>query len=185
MSSTAMTLVVTGGGVLLSGLISFLIASMRIGEYKGKVDRACTDISELKSEQKEIRDKVIACETSLKEREPLTKKKSPVALTERGAKVLSESGGQKFIDDNFEELNKEVENLKPKTAYDVQEFSKQILTGWQMDERLNSIKDYLFKEGMEIADAIDVMGIELRDRILKSKGWSVDDVDKYMPTQDQ
>ena len=67
----------------------------------------------------EVRDKVIACETSLKEREPLTKRKSPVSLTERGDKILLESGGKKFVDDNFNELKDKVEQQNPSTFYDV------------------------------------------------------------------
>lgn len=181
MNTTTMTLIITGAGVVISALISFLIASMRIGEYKGKVDRACTDITKIENEQKGIRDKVIACETSLKEREPLTRKKSPVTLTERGTKVLNDSTGKKFIDDNYEELKKKVNDSNPETSYDIQELSRKVVEDLKDDSRLNTVKEYLFKEGMEIEEIINVLGIHLRDKILSEKGIGVDDIDKHTP----
>ncbi len=181
MDSNTLTIAVSIAGVLLSGFVSFVVANIRIGEYKGKVDTHHVDISEIKKEQKEVRDKVISCETSLREREPLGKRKSPISLTDRGNKVLNESGGKKFIDDNLSEFSSKVEAKEPKTSYDVQEISKEVISGLQNDDRVNPLKDYLFKEGMEIDDIIFVLGIYLRDRILEQKHWKVEDIDAHDP----
>ncbi len=169
--------------LLLSAGLSAWIASVRIGEYKNKVDNNCTDISDLKKEGKEVRDKVIACETSLKEREPLGRRKSPVALTDRGTKVLNESGGKDFVDANFTELSSKVEAKEPKTSYDVQEAAKQVIDEVREDDRMNPLKEYLFKEGLEIGDLVFVLGTYLRDKILESKKWAMEDIDKYDPNQ--
>lgn len=177
-----MTLVVSIAGVVISALISFLIASIRIGEYKGKVDRAGTDITDIRGEQKIIRDKVIACETSLKEREPLGRRKSPVGLTDRGNKVLNDSGGKDFVDKNFEELSKKVEEKNPKTSYDIQEASKLIFDEMKDDTKINPMKEYLFKDGLEFKDLVFVLGTYLRDKILESKKWAMEDIDKYDPS---
>lgn len=175
------SIIVSIAGVLVSALISFIVANIRIGEYKNKVDTHASDIRDLKDEHKEVRDKVIACETSLKEREPLGRRKSPVALTDRGNKVLLESGGKDFIDESFAELNGMVDAMNPRTSYDVQEDSKKVIEALTSDVRINPLKEYLFKEGMELEDIVFVLGIYLRDKILESKKWNMDDIDIHDP----
>jgi hypothetical protein len=51
---------------LITGIATFFV-------YREKVSRLEKDVGKLHDEVRDIRDKVIACETSLKEREPLTK----------------------------------------------------------------------------------------------------------------
>lgn len=165
--------------MFVSGLIGGLTAFFTIGQYKAKVDRALSDIDKLENGQKEIRDKVVACETSLKEREPLTKKKSPVSLTERGKKFLTDSKGGEFIDNNFDELFDKVESKSPQNAYDVQEFSRQVVESLEDDTRINAIKEFLFKDGSTLDDLFTVMSVYLRDKILIKKNWNVDDIDNY------
>jgi len=132
-----------------------------------------------KKEVREIRDKVIACETSLKEREPLGKRKSPLALSERGVRFIKDSGGEKFVEDNFDELYEAVEKLEPKTAYDVQEDSKKVVESLREDERLNPLKEWLFKDGSTLEDLFFVMSICLRDKVLIKKNWNVEDIDQH------
>lgn len=160
------------GVSIVSAIITFLI-------YKEKVRRLETDVTEIKTETKQIRDKVISCETSLKEREPLGRRKSPVSLTERGEKVLTESGGKKFVDDNYPELKEKVENKNSATSYDIQESAREVIQTLKEDERMNQIKEYLFKEGLEIEDLEFVLGIYLRDKILKDKDLKMEDIDNY------
>lgn len=169
-------LIISLAGIVISGLVAFVVSSFRIGVYKNKVDTAKDDIKELKTDAKEVRDKVVACETAIF-KEPLLRKKSPVDLTEKGDKVLAESGGKKFIDDNYPELKKKVEDKNPKTYYDFQEYSKSIINEMRSDERLNDVKQYLFKEGMELGNFVEVLGIYLRNLIFKEKKISLDNLD--------
>ncbi len=162
------------GVSIVTGIISFFV-------YKSKVDRLEQDVKEIRLDCREVRDKVIKCETALDYKEPLTKRKSPVTLTDRGNRILIESGGQSFVDKNYEELKQKIEKEKPATSYDIQETAKQVIDEIKDDTRINPIKEYLFKEGMEIGDIIVVLGIYLRDKILKERGVTVDDIDKYDP----
>lgn len=164
------------GVSVLTGVISFFV-------YKSKVDRLEVEVKEIRTEVKEIRDKTIACETSLKERGPLKKSRSPVSLTERGEKVIEESTGKSFIDSNYAELKSLVEDEKPKTSYDIQEVSHAIVFLYKEDPRINSVKEYAFKEGLELDDILDIMGIYLRDLILKEKGIATEDIDGHIPSE--
>ncbi len=162
-------------GISLAGiLVTFFV-------YRSKVDRLEADVKEIRTDCKEVRDKVIKCETALDYKEPLTRKKSPVSLSDRGTRVLAESGGQSFVEQNYAELKVEVENKKPATSYDIQEAAKQVIEDIKDDSRINPIKEYLFKEGMELDDIVVVLGIYLRDKILKERGVAADDIDQYDP----
>lgn len=167
---------------IISGLVGWSAASRKIGEYKNKVDGLVTTLgidehAGLRKTVGEINTKVIACETRLQEREPLTRRRSPVSLTERGAKLLKDSGGEKFVDENFDELLAAVDTMNPKTAYDVQEDSKEAIKKLADDDRINDIKNFLFKDGSTLEDVFIVMSIYLRNKILTHKKWNVDDID--------
>ena len=170
--------------LVLSAAAGAIAASIRIGVYKNKVDNLETTVGKdehagLRKTVGDVRDKVVACETSLKEREPLTKKRSPVSLSDRGEMFLKSSGGEQFVNEHFDELLKNIEERNPQTAYDVQIYAEEAIKGLHDDERLNPLKEFLFKDGSSMDDLTVVMGIYLRDKILKYKQWNVSNIDKY------
>lgn len=168
----ATAVIISVGGVIVNHFI-----------YREKVNSLEKTMEKVSSEVKELRDKTIACETSLKEREreAYIKRKSPLALTDSGEKLLKDSGGDVFVNENFSLLNQKVEDHIPKTAYDVQELSQQVITWLKSEDVFNSIKDYAFKTGLPLEIIIEVMGIYLRDKILLEKGWNVKDIDRQTP----
>jgi len=151
--------------------------------YKEKVSNIEKNVDRLTAEVRETRDKIIACETSLKERERETyiKRKSPLALTDSGERLLKDSGGEDFVNNHYELLAQKVEDNSPKTAYDIQELSQQVITWLKSEDIFNSLKDYAFKTGLPLEIIIEVMGIYLRDKILRAKGWNAEDVDRHDP----
>lgn len=181
------TLLVFVVNALIAAAVGWGAASRKIGTYQNKVDNLEATIGKdehggLRKTVGDIHVKVIACETRLEERGPLLKRESPVSLTERGAAFLENSGGKLFVDDNFPELLAGVENLDPKTAYDVQEDAKKVIEGLSEDERLNSIKEFLFKDGSTLEDAFAVMAVYLRNKVLTHKDWNVEDIDHQAGT---
>jgi hypothetical protein len=168
---TTDTLLTIGISILTSALTAFAMIAHKTGRYTEKIDQL---------EKCNLNTRLSTLEGKMESREPLTRKKSPVSLTERGNNVLNDSGGKKFIDDNYAELKGNVETKKPATSYDIQEMSRQVVEELKEDTRINPIKEYLFKEGMEISEILDVLGIYLRDLILKEKNISTEDIDKYV-----
>ncbi len=186
MADSTFQIVLFIANLLVAGVVGFVGASFKIGEYRNKVDSLESTVGRdehggLRKTLGEVRDKVIACETNLTLRGPLTQKKSPISLTERGDKFLKDSGGEKFVDEHFTELLEKVESLSPQTSYDIQESSKQAIEGLKEDERINPIKEFLYKDGSTLEDLFTVMGVYLRDKILKHKNIDASDVDKYDP----
>jgi len=98
----------------------------------------------------------------------LTKSKSPISLTERGYDLLQKSGGQAWISQYRDELIKAIQQKNPLSAYDVQEYAKEVLKSLvtMSDPRLKPLKDYAYAQGIELDDIITVMGIHLRDEAM-------------------
>jgi hypothetical protein len=178
------TIIIFAFNVVLSAVVGYGAASFRVGEYKNKVDALENTVGKdehagLRKTVGDVRDKVVSCETSLKEREPLIQSKSPISLSNRGADFLDKSEGRQFVDKYFDEFLKQVEALSPKNAYDVQESSKKVIEKLKNDDRLNDIKEFLFKDGSTLDDVFIVMSVYLRDKILKHKNWNVSDIDNH------
>ena len=106
----------------------------------------------------------------------LAKEQSPLTLTDVGATLLRDSGGKKYIEDNKETLLKKFDGVN--NAFDIQERAKGLIREKIKETNgLEDIKKYLFNNGKSIDDIVLVMGLELRDVVLKYKDISVGQVD--------
>jgi len=103
-------------------------------------------------------------------------KMSPITFTDKGKLVLFESKGHDFIEKNKQSLLDEIKSKKPKTAYDVQTYSEEIIKEKSNEEGFNSIKNYAFKEGIELGIIIKIMGIYLRDFALTDNGFAINEL---------
>jgi hypothetical protein len=187
--NTLVTIGIFIANMVVAALVGWGAASKKIGEYQNKVDGLEVTMGKdehggLRKTVGDIHTKVIACETRLEERGPLLQRQSPVSLTERGSKFLEDSNGKQFVDENFSELLSIVDAMDPKTAYDVQEDAKEAINKLTDDDRINPIKEYLFKDGSTLQEAFAVMSIYLRNKILTHKEWNVADIDHQEGTDE-
>lgn len=105
---------------------------------------------------------------------------SPISLTDKGEKILRDSGLQAYIDAGKESLVSAChEDRKMTTPYDVQQSAFDFFDTHQFPETVDSqLKTYAFNEGLSM-DAIRRIGaIYFRDICLPLKGFSQDDLDK-------
>jgi len=158
-----------------SGLVTFYSTQRLLQQ---RLERLEDDMKDIKSQSRELRDKVIACETILKERGPVVQSHSPLSLTERGQAMLEDSGGRDYIEKHLKQLIAEIRKRKPKSAYDVQVEAKLVIEGRTGSEDFIPLKDYLFLEGATLEELVQVLGIELRDRALPELGFDVTELDK-------
>ena len=105
--------------------------------------------------------------------------KSPIALTDKGGKLLAESGLKEYIDDNKDSLLTSCGVLSLNNAYDIQNavfntFDK-ITFDIEMDKKL---KEYAFSQGVGIDIIRRVGAIYFRDICLEHKKLELKDLDK-------
>ena len=108
----------------------------------------------------------------------LVTQQSPLALTETGEKVLEESGGKEYLENNKDRLIEEFSETK--SAFDIQEKAKDIIKQEMGKDTFEKIKEYLFQEGKSARDIELVMGLQLRNMVLKNRGIPIqqDDSEK-------
>lgn len=169
------------------GAVSGLLASMyKLGQYEQKIKRLEEDVKELKGDMKTNNTLLTECSTKLEERtanQPnrYLKRKSPLALTEEGENLLKKMQGDKFILENQESLMEKIKQKVPKSAYDVQEYSKEIIKDLNDKDEFIPFKDFAFKEGLDIDLINSILGVYFRDIALPLLGYKPSDVDKHDP----
>ncbi|MFZ3057945.1 MAG: hypothetical protein WA092_02770 [Minisyncoccales bacterium] len=95
----------------------------------------------------------------------MTKTLSPISLTEKGTRVLEESGLKKYIDENKESLiNDCKDNHSIKSKYDIQSAAFKYFDKLVFNEDFDKqIKDYAFNNGLNIDVIRRAAGIYFRD----------------------
>jgi hypothetical protein len=112
---------------------------------------------------------------------PLVKSFSPILLTRVGMEASESIGFELLLKREFSKLANLVEEMSPKNAYDIQVASmrvssEQFLKVLNVTELL-SAKEYAYSKGLRLEDLSSVLGVLLRNEILKNKGISVAKVD--------
>lgn len=172
--------------VLSGGAVSFIVATLRIGEYKNKVDTLIRDVSDLEQQARNLSTELTKCSTKLDERtrsysSTLTKVESPVSLSQAGQALLSRSGADKFVLENKDDLVNKIHDKNPRSAYDVQKFAREVIEEIQDEGRFKQFKDFVYKEGTDLEPIFIVMSIYLRDIALPLLGYRLEEVDHTDP----
>lgn len=172
--------------IVLGGVAGYGAAAVKIGRYAQMVDDLRDRLDKVEKDVKDISTELTKCSTKIDERTQsspatLTKRKSPLSLSETGEMLLKASGSDKFVLENQADLVNRIKAKQPKSAYDVQEMAKEVVNSLENDERILPLKDYAYKEGIELESIFLVMSIFLRDIALPLLGYTPDDVDQSDP----
>lgn len=98
-------------------------------------------------------------------------KDTPLKPTEFGWKLAKESGLEGIIESEkarfLRELDQKLQENAPFTAYDVQEKARELLEIYKNKPIMNPVKDYAFKNGVDVEVILRTGGLLLRDKYLK------------------
>lgn len=157
------------------GSVIFAITSYfhKIKTLSGEVVQIKSINTDISKSIQDIDKRVSILEKTTVNKEEYFKKMSPISLTEKGKLVLFESKGHDYIEKNKQALLKEIKSKNPKTAYDVQTYSEEVIKTKSNLEAFNQIKNYAFIEGIELDIVIKIMGIHLRDFALSDNGFDI------------
>lgn len=180
----------TAVSVVLGGLSGLGVSIFKMGKYTQIVDDLKKEVSELKKEVKELSKDLTTCSTIVDERtnrgtdsSSYTKRKSPLALNEKGEDLLKKSGIDKFVLENKDELVEKIKKINPKTAYDVQSSARKVVESLAGDDRFIPFKNFAFNEGLDIDIIFTIMSIYFRDIALPLLGFQYDQIDKSDPAK--
>ena len=167
----------------VTGIATAILTTIFImAKYKEKVDTIEKAVTKLQTDLHHTEMELRSCVTKLDERtaaapKQYTKSESPITVTKEGESVLERSGAKKFILENLAEFTNKVLVKKPKSAYDVQEFSKIVFEEIKDEDRFVTFKNFAFQEGIDLDVLFIVMGITLRDLILPITKFNTEDLE--------
>ena len=139
-----------------------------IGQWKGKVDEAqSTFKTTLDSFMKEIRADI---KVILERMGPTTSTSgSPITLTDLGRKISARLDAGAIADSLVPKVHARVSGMQP---YEVQEFRRDYIRGSEFvptDDVKTLIMQCAFDNGLNQVQVLDVIAIELRDRLLSGQ----------------
>jgi len=175
--------------IVLGAFAGWGAVAMGVGRYKEKIEqleKCCAGERISKIEGKfEV----------IQSYEPMTKRGSPIQLTEHGSKVLTDSGFKSLIDEHAVDIVDYVENCATDTKYDVQECSERVCeyllernclpNEYHIDHNphpdliakkvkamdkyrplINEIKDWLYENGYKVEHLVESGTVYVRDKAI-------------------
>ena len=160
MGEVALGPMVAGAAVLLVAVVTGL---MKFATWKGGVDEHRKEINgTLRGFMAEIRDDIKTILGRLPS--PSVAGDSPLRLPELGERISRTLKLSDWADRTAAEIR---EQVRDKSAYEIQEFCFNYVRSFKPDEKQDAaIKDCAFDNGIDIQGVLDVFAVELRDRLL-------------------
>ncbi|MCY4158099.1 MAG: hypothetical protein OXF48_00610 [Bacteroidetes bacterium] len=152
-------------------IIVIVKATLKIGGWKGSVDTDRTNfkefMSEIKNDIKDIRDSIFNISSQMTTK--VADKQSPIRLTNLGKKISAKIDALTWAGRHAERVK---ENVKGKQPYDIQEFSFMYVQNHKnySDEERILTRKIAYEEGLTEFEVRQVLGIELRDKLLTVEG---------------
>lgn len=105
---------------------------------------------------------------------------SPISLTPLGQELVQHSGILDMLKPKKDGLIQTVKKKNPQTAYDVQEFVRNLFSAEGLsltEEELNKLKDHAFSKGVGLNDILYAASIYFRDVALGELKFKPEDLD--------
>ncbi|MDR2802312.1 MAG: hypothetical protein LBB31_03750 [Prevotellaceae bacterium] len=158
--------------------------SIRHDNFKEEVDKTRTHIDEIRKDLAIVRGNI---EAAIAIKDTLTRRKSPVSLTDEGQKMVQDFNLYDVVAKNWDKIAEATKDISSKNPYDLQEYF--INTSYLEPEKFFSTKDIdelkiiSFNGGFTFMSIARVMGVLIRDEYFKRHSINIDEVDKYQPAE--
>ena len=156
----------------------------RIGKTESNIDQIKTGIAEIKGSIHFISE-------TINKNEPVSKRKSPVSLSDLGEQIASDYNIATIVDRNWHTISSAIKGLGTKNPYDIQEFSRDTAFSDSIRSKsatfftesdIDRLRVIAYKSGENIYSISFIAGILIRDRYFAENGIDVDEVDEYHQT---
>lgn len=121
-----------------------------------KLDQLCSDMAVQQSVTANL-------QRSVDKDSGVAQAHSPLALTDKGWKLVRDSGAYVIYDAIKDELVDELELQNPRSRYDVQEKARWMMGQKFEDERFSQVEDWAYEHGEDFLQILRSLGLPLRD----------------------
>ncbi|MFH1564619.1 MAG: hypothetical protein ABIC82_02090 [bacterium] len=116
---------------------------------------------------------------------PTVKSYSPLSLTDKGKDISDALKLEGKVASHWSEIKSKIEEKNLSNPYDIQTASLDLArdcfeTIFTNEER-NEMKQYAFKNGLNILEFFPIIGIITRDKFLTERGINLSEVDEHDP----
>lgn len=142
----------------LPAILSLIFVWVKLNKFGENINKTGLDAAYLKGN----------FDNHIKEHKkiPISLAKSKTALTDRGNKILKESGVEQYLKDNFDALYEQLKDSE--NNYVLQERCSEILSR-KAQELTSMYGEYLYNNGESVYSLVGVMSIVLRDMAIEKK----------------
>jgi len=163
-----------------------------------KAGAIVTMFGEFKDKNRKIDDKLDSMHSSLSDIKATTnllyqahlstiKAASPIKLTPLGQEISDALGVPAIVNAHWDAINSEMVAKNPQNPYDIQSVALAIARNCFdrifSEEERNRAKTIAFNKGMNLLEIFPVIGIEVRNRVMKERGLPLDEIDKHDPAK--
>jgi len=171
-------------GVSLLGAVA--TSFLTLGKYKEKVDQLegrdkenRKDIKELTKSVAVLDERVQNIQKSIDNLAKSAQSHSPVQLTDKGWKMVKESGAYEIFEKNKDKYLAELESQEPRSQYDVQDKAYRIMSNKFNAKEFESIQPWAFNNGKTVDEIVRILGYPLRDYYFKKHPEIVNPKEQY------
>lgn len=159
---------------------------LTLGKYKEKVDQLEERDKESRKELKQLTTNVAVLDERIqniqKSIDNLTNSAqahSPVQLTEKGWKMVRDSGAYDVFQDNKDRYLSELEAQRPRSQYDVQDKAYRIMSSKFNAKEFESIQGWAFNNGKTVDEIVRILAYPLRDYYFQKHPEIVNPKEQY------
>lgn len=175
-----------GVSIALSIVSAIAASLLTMGKYREKVDRLEKDVEKVYSKVDTLRsdvDKMTAAvgslEKSVDKLSGYSQSHSPIRLTDKGQRVIDDSGFSQIFSNIKDDLLKDLEDQAPRSQYDAQEKARMMLSSMTDDKRFRSVEKWAYENGEDFAQILRAGAIPLRDYYFEKHPEIVDPKEQY------
>lgn len=121
-----------------------------------KIDQLCSDMAVQQSVTSGL-------QRDIDKNSGIAQAHSPLGLTDKGWKLVRDSGAMDIYDTIKDELVAELELQEPRSQYDVQEKARWMMGQKFDDDRFSQVEDWAYKNGADFSQILRSLGLPLRD----------------------
>lgn len=112
---------------------------------------------------------------------------SPIKLTPLGQEISDTLAVPAKVNAHWEAISAEMDKKNPQNPYDIQTVALAIARNCFdkifTEEERNEAKTVAFNKGLNLLEIYPIIGIEIRNRVMKEKGLPLDEIDKHDPAK--
>jgi len=113
------------------------------------------------------------------------RRQSPIALTQKGEEIAIALRMTEKIANHWSEIKAEMQKRSPMNPYDIQtvamDVARNCFDTLFSDTEKSEIKLYAYRSGMDLLEIYPIIGIIVRDKVLKEMNTATDAVDAHAP----